>query len=56
MSKTFTTDVPKVPVKIDYTGFTVPDSFLVGYGLDCDEKYRNIPEICILDDTADDSE
>jgi hypoxanthine phosphoribosyltransferase len=45
----------RVPVKIDYTGFTVPDEFLVGYGLDCDEKYRNIPEICILKETADDA-
>jgi hypoxanthine phosphoribosyltransferase len=38
----------KKPVKVDYTGFIVPDEFLVGYGLDCDEKYRNIPDICIL--------
>ena len=42
----------KVPLTIDYAGFTVPDEFLVGYGLDCDEQYRNIPEICILDETA----
>lgn len=49
------TDKPsrrKVPLNIDYTGFTVPDEFLVGYGLDCNEQYRNIPEICILDETA----
>jgi len=38
----------KVPLNIDYTGFTVPDEFLVGYGLDCDAKYRNLPDICIL--------
>jgi hypoxanthine phosphoribosyltransferase len=47
------TDKParrQVPVTIDYLGFTVPDSFLVGYGLDCAEKYRNLPDICILDD------
>jgi hypoxanthine phosphoribosyltransferase len=45
------TDKPggrRTPVKIDYTGMTVPDKFLVGYGLDCDEKYRNLPDIYIL--------
>ncbi|MHB8104836.1 MAG: phosphoribosyltransferase, partial [Dehalococcoidales bacterium] len=40
----------RVPVTIDYKGFTVPDKFLVGYGLDCDEKYRNLPDICVLED------
>ncbi|MBI2980440.1 MAG: hypoxanthine phosphoribosyltransferase [Chloroflexi bacterium] len=46
------TDKPsrrQVPVTIDYLGFTVPDKFLVGYGLDCDEKFRNLPDICVLD-------
>ncbi|MBN1622533.1 MAG: hypoxanthine phosphoribosyltransferase [Endomicrobiales bacterium] len=38
----------KVPVKIDYKGFVVPNSFLVGYGLDYKEKYRNLPYIGIL--------
>ena len=38
----------KCEVHIDYTGLTVPDRFLVGYGLDCDEKYRNLPDICVL--------
>ncbi len=37
-------------VKIDYLGMTVPDKFLVGYGLDCDEKYRNLPDICCLEE------
>lgn len=37
------------PVHIDYLGFTVADKFLVGYGLDCDEKFRNLPDICFLD-------
>ena len=36
----------EVPVK--YTGFEVPNEFLVGYGLDFDEKYRNLPFIGIL--------
>lgn len=35
----------RVPVNIDYLGLTVPDKFLVGYGLDLDEKYRHLPEI-----------
>ncbi len=47
------TDKPsrrRVPADIDYLGFTVPDKFLVGYGLDCDEKYRNLPDICYLEE------
>ena len=46
------TDKPsrrRVPVTIDYPGFTVPDKFLVGYGLDSDEKFRNLPDICFLE-------
>ena len=46
------TDKPsrrRVPVTIDYLGFSVPDKFLVGYGLDCDEKFRNLPDICALE-------
>lgn len=37
------------PVDIDYTGFTIEDHFVVGYGLDYDEYYRNIPYIGILE-------
>ena len=47
------TDKPsrrRVPVAIDYLGFTVPDKFLVGYGLDYNEKYRNLPDICYLEE------
>lgn len=36
------------PVKYDYVGLTVPDEFIVGYGLDYDEKYRNLPCIGVL--------
>lgn len=38
----------KAEVQIDYNGFTVPDYFVVGYGLDFAEKYRNLPFIGIL--------
>ena len=40
----------QVPVPIDYLGFTVPDKFLVGYGLDYNEKFRNLPDMCFLED------
>jgi hypoxanthine phosphoribosyltransferase len=36
------------PVKCDYVGFQIPDEFVVGYGLDFAEDYRNLPDICIL--------
>ena len=36
------------PVTVHYTGFTIPDEFVVGYGLDYAEKYRNLPYIGIL--------
>ena len=39
----------RVPVAIDYLGLTVPDKFIVGYGLDYDEKFRNLPDICSLE-------
>ncbi len=38
----------KVEVKVDYCGAEVPDAFLVGYGLDYDQKYRNLPYLGIL--------
>ncbi len=37
-----------VDVKVDYTGFQIPDEFVVGYGLDYDQKYRNLPYIGIV--------
>jgi len=40
----------RVPVIIDYLGFTVPNKFIVGYGIDCDEEFRNLPDICVLDE------
>ncbi len=38
----------KIQVPVDYIGFEVPDYFVVGYGLDCGEIYRNLPDICVL--------
>ncbi len=35
-------------IEADYIGFTIPDAFVVGYGLDYDEKYRNIPSLGVL--------
>ena len=39
---------PGVTLKADYTGFTIPNEFVVGYGLDYNEKYRNLPYVGIL--------
>ncbi|HHU22582.1 MAG TPA: hypoxanthine phosphoribosyltransferase [Clostridiales bacterium] len=38
----------RVPIKVDYAGFEIPDAFVVGYGLDYAERYRNLPFIGIL--------
>ena len=38
----------KQPIEADYVGFTIPDEFVVGYGMDYAEMYRNLPDICIL--------
>ena len=46
------TDKPsrrQIPVTIDYLGFTVPDKFIVGYGLDYDEKFRSLPDIRFME-------
>ena len=39
----------KKQVKVDYTCFTIPDEFVVGYGLDYDQKYRNLPYIGVIE-------
>ena len=40
------------PVQVKYVGFTVPDEFVVGYGLDYAEEYRNLRDVCVLDPSA----
>jgi hypoxanthine phosphoribosyltransferase len=45
-------DRRKRPVDAAYVGFQIPDEFVVGYGLDYAEKYRNLREVCILDPDA----
>ncbi|MEI9976239.1 MAG: hypoxanthine phosphoribosyltransferase [Ignavibacteriota bacterium] len=37
------------PIVADYVGFTVPDKFVVGFGLDDAEKYRNLDDICVVE-------
>jgi hypoxanthine phosphoribosyltransferase len=47
------TDKPsrrKVSVNIEYLGFTVPNKFIVGYGIDYNEQYRNLPDIYFIED------
>jgi hypoxanthine phosphoribosyltransferase len=43
-----------VPVNIDYLGFTIEDVFAVGYGLDCAQRYRNLPYVGVLPGGAED--
>jgi hypoxanthine phosphoribosyltransferase len=38
----------KKPIEADYVGFSIPDEFVVGYGLDYAERYRNLPDICVV--------
>ena len=39
----------KAPVKVDYVGFQIPDEFVIGYGLDYAEQYRNLSDVCVLE-------
>ncbi len=38
----------QIEVPVDYVGFEIPDRFVIGYGLDFDQRYRNLPDICVL--------
>src|SRR5579864_2969962 len=38
----------KLPIEGDYVGFKIPDEFVVGYGLDYAERYRNLPDVCVI--------
>lgn len=40
------------PVDLAYVGFEIPDAFVVGYGLDYAENYRNLRDVCVLEETA----
>ena len=40
------------PIDADYCGFEIEDKFVVGYGLDYDEKYRQLPDICVLKEAS----
>ena len=41
------------PVSADYVGFVIPDEFVVGYGLDFAERYRNLPDVCVLESDSE---
>jgi hypoxanthine phosphoribosyltransferase len=38
----------KIDVPLDYVGFEIPDEFVIGYGLDYMQKYRNLPYVAVL--------
>jgi len=40
----------KVDIKVDYPGIEIPDKFVVGYGLDYAGNYRNLPDVCVIDE------
>jgi hypoxanthine phosphoribosyltransferase len=42
----------EVQIQVDYTGFTIPKKFVFGYGLDLDEKFRNLPFIGVVNQEA----
>ncbi len=47
--------IQKVPLDLRYVGFDIPDEFVVGYGLDYAERYRNLPYVATLGPQANDA-
>ncbi|MDD2533339.1 MAG: hypoxanthine phosphoribosyltransferase [Eubacteriales bacterium] len=45
-------DRRKVEIEVEYTGLRIPDEFIVGYGLDFDGKFRNLPDVAVLGDES----
>jgi hypoxanthine phosphoribosyltransferase len=43
----------QIEVGVDYIGFEIDDRFVVGYGLDVDERYRHLPDICVVEGEGD---
>ncbi len=39
-----------LPIHANYVGFQIPDQFVVGYGMDASEQYRNLPDICVVEE------
>lgn len=44
-------DRRKVPFEAEYVGFNIPDRFVVGYGIDFNEMYRFLPDVCVIGET-----
>lgn len=42
--------IPECTIKVDYTGFVIPDKFVVGYGLDYEQKIRNLPYVGVVEE------
>ena len=42
---------PEIDITVDYLGFQVPDAFVVGWGMDFDQRYRNLPYIGVIKET-----
>lgn len=42
----------EVEIEPDYCGFTIPDAFVIGYGLDYDDEYRHLPHVAVLDESS----
>ena len=42
--------IQRVPIDVRYSGFNIPPDFVIGYGLDYDEKYRNLPYVAVMEE------